>query len=140
VATFVTDTKEDAVPTAVALGPDGLAYVTLFRCQGEGASGGIAQVRPDGSSAVVLSGLSQPVAIAFDPQGRMYVVTFSRAYAPRTGQLLRVVNGGTAVVADGLDFPSALAIGPSGTVYVTELGVAGGGARLGTLLVSHLPP
>jgi sugar lactone lactonase YvrE len=129
--------SEDAVPTGIAIGPDGHAYVTLFRCQQPIAGrGGVARVASDGSFEIVASGLSNPIDVAFDNEGRMYVVEFAVDYTPGTGRVLRFNDSDAPeILIDGLTFPTSIAIAPDGSVYVTEIvSPAGGEVGSGRLL------
>ena len=141
-ATFPQVNGEDAVPTGIAIGPDGSAYVTLFRCQEPTrGKGGIVRVTPDGTARVVVSGLSNPIAVAFDSAGTMYVLEFAIDYKPRTGTLIRIGNDGRQdVILSGLMYPTSLAIDRSGVAYITGIArVTGGSAGTGALMRFALP-
>lgn len=137
VTTFPDVSGEDAVPTGIAVGPDGNAYVALFRCQEPTrGKGGIARVEQDGTYEIVVSGLSNPIDVAFDPSGQMYVLEFAVDYAPRSGRLIRIGDDGDqTTVLDGLMYPTGVAFDPEGNAYITEMAaVSGGAAGTGKLL------
>jgi sugar lactone lactonase YvrE len=128
---------EQAVPTGVAVGPDGNAYVALFRCQQPTqGKGGVARVKPDGTYDIAVSGLSNPIDVAFDSHGNLYVLEFAVDCAPETGALLRVgPDGSSTVVIDGLTYPTSVAFDTAGDAYISEIAaVSGGSAGTGTLL------
>jgi hypothetical protein len=137
VSTFPEVDGEDPVPTGIAVGPDGSAYVALFRCQSPTVGkGGVAKIRSDGGYEIVVAGLSNPIDIAFDDSGAMYVLEFSVDYSPTSGRLLRINDSGhTEVVLDGLNYPTSLAIDNRGGMYITSIASPSGGeAGTGALL------
>lgn len=120
---------EQAVPIGIAVGPDGHAYVTLFRCQVPTAGkGGVARVKPDGTYEIAVSGLSNPIDVTFDAAGTLYVLEYAVDYTPRSGRVLRVADGGaTEVVVDDLNNPTSIALDSAGRIYVTEMASSAGG-------------
>lgn len=120
---------EQAVPTGIAVGPDGRAYVTLFRCQVPTAGkGGVARVKPDGTYEIAVSGLSNPIDVAFDAAGTLYVLEYAVDYTPRSGRVLRIAhNDRTEIVIDGLNNPTSMVIDSAGRIYVTEMATPAGG-------------
>lgn len=121
-----------AIPVGLALGPDRNVYVTLFRCaEPTLGKGGIARVQADGSHDILVAGLNNPIAVAFDGMGVMYVLEFGVDYRRGTGRLLRFDKDTRQVLLDGLEFPTSLAVDPSGSLYITTI-ASPAGDRPGT--------
>jgi hypothetical protein len=114
------------VPTSVAEGPDGYLYVgelTGFPFQAGAAR--VYRVPPEGGAPeVCATGFTTITDIAFDPEGRLYVLQFSSGlgFPANTGKLSRVDTCGSAPVdlQVGLSHPTGLVIGVDGAVYVTN--------------------
>jgi sugar lactone lactonase YvrE len=127
----------DAVPTSVALGPDGNYYVgqlcgfpfpindsNIYRVP---ASGGTAQVYAGAFTAII--------DVAFGPDGSMYVLEIAKnglleafINGDWTGALIRVAPNGTRteIASTGLFAPGGVAIGKDGSLYVTNNSVFSG--------------
>jgi len=114
-----------AVPTSLAVGPDGALYVATF--PGFPALAGTAKVyrlEPGRAPVAVVSGLTQVSDIAFDHCGRLLVLEYNTTggfgsdSAP--GALLRVGRGGavSTLPVDGLNQATGLTVGADGAVYV----------------------
>jgi hypothetical protein len=116
---------DDPVPTAVAFGPDGCLYVSMFGHYPFAAgSARIERVHPDGESEVVASGLTALTDVTFDRAGRLYAVQFGEfdgeRWLPNTGAVLRIDGAGRPIpIADGLNFPNKIAFGHYGELFVT---------------------
>ncbi len=119
------------VLTGIAWGPDDSPYVTSFsELPHVDGSGQILRLQPDGNFTVSVDDLTTPIDLAFDQEGRLYVLEFVYAgdeghpYRDKTGQLLRFEReaggwGGEKVLVEGLPYPTALLIGPDGSVYIS---------------------
>jgi hypothetical protein len=119
-----------AVPTSVAVGPDGALYVGTLR--GIPSLPGTAQIYrvvPGQAPTVWATGLTAVTAIAFDPEGRLLATELSTGglLAPPTvpGALVRVSRSGgdvTTLPVTGLSAPTGVAVAANGTVYVANDG------------------
>ncbi len=123
-----------AVPTCVALGPDGNYYVgQLTGGPFPVGAANIYRVSPNGGTPeVAASGFSAVIDIAFGPDGSMYVLQISNNLlvsfggGPFTGSLIKVSPGGTRteIAAGQLTAPGGVAVGPDGALYVTNMSVS----------------
>lgn len=97
---------DGAEPRGVAIGADGSLYVALF------GRGTVAKVARSNEVSVAADGLDQPIAVGFDPEGRMLVLEQG------SGRLIRAGE----VVASDLVTPTGLMVAPDGRTYVTAAG------------------
>lgn len=130
-----------AVPTGVAVGPDGAYYVgmlTGFPFPSGGAS--VFRVVPGEEPTVYATGFSAVMDVAFGPDGTLYVLELvhngflAMMGGDVTGGLWAVPAGGGApelVLTDGLVMPGGLAVADDGTIYVANGTMAPG---MGTLI------
>jgi len=84
---------------------------------------------------VLASHLTTVLGLAFDHQGRLYVLESMTAPGGPgpgqfgTGMIVRLdASGATQTIASGLTFPTAMTFGPDGAIYVSNLGFGGPGA------------
>jgi hypothetical protein len=131
-----------AVPTSVAIGPDGAFYVgqlTGFPFPAGGAS--VYRVPANGGEPEVFAtGLTKIIDLAFAPDGSLYVLEITAAGGPPpalgAGALIRVSPDGktlTTVVGpgEGLVAPGGIAIDKDGSIYITNNSVS---PTLGTVV------
>jgi glucose/arabinose dehydrogenase len=120
----------DAVPTAVAVGPDGAYYVSeLTGIPFAAGAANIYRVVPGQAPTVAWSGFTTVIDIAFDEDGNLYVLEHSTGpvFFALPGRLLKVAPNGTrTTIIAGLTRPGSVAVGPDGALYVsthsTEIG------------------
>jgi sugar lactone lactonase YvrE len=116
--------RAQAVPTSIAVGPDGAYYVGELA---EGAGNGKARVLrvvPGEKATVFARGFTAITGLAFGPDGSMYVTQLTtdlRKFAP-TGVVVKVAPDGTRTTLGkgALTFPAGAAVGPDGALYVSN--------------------
>ena len=121
----------DAVPTSVALGPDGNYYIgqlTGFPFP-VGAANIYRVPAGGGAPTVFASGFTHIVDLTFGPDGSLYVVEIAKngllaAFEGNdwTGALIRIAPDGTRteLVPGALTAPGGVAVGSDGALYVTN--------------------
>jgi hypothetical protein len=142
---FIGPGQRNPHPTGAAVAPDGSVYVALFGTEPFRQGGGrVVRVEADGRWAPVFEALNFPIALAFAPDGRLYVLEFANAYddrvgrfRPRSGRLLAVGPGPgrrQTVVRD-VHYPTALVFTATGDAYFTEAGALSGAGEGSVLRV-----
>jgi hypothetical protein len=122
--------KAQAVPTSIAVGPDGALYVGLLRgVPSDPGTAYIYRVVPGHQPTIWARGLTAVTAIAFDQRGRLLATEYSTGgllAPPATpGALVRISHDGhtiTALPVSGLFQPTGIAVGGNGAVYVSNYG------------------
>jgi glucose/arabinose dehydrogenase len=122
-------TSVQAVPTTVALGPDGDLYVGVLT--GGPFTVGLANVyrvpADGGIPEVAYSGFTNIIDIAFGPDGSLYVLEIARNAIPNFGgggRLVRIDPDGTqtdVISGPPLIAPGGVAIGEDGALYITNM-------------------
>jgi hypothetical protein len=121
-------TTHDAVPTSIAVGPDGAYYVgELTGVPFIDGAAGVYRIEPGGDPEVLYGGFKTIIDIAFDADGDLYVLQHATGArgAAGPGVLLRIAPDGTrTTVLGGLDRPTSVAVGSDGGVFVTNHGLS----------------
>jgi hypothetical protein len=142
------DALAEAVPTAVAVGPDGAYYVSeltgfpftkgaarIWRIKPGSVDAVCDPLTPDpsGSCRSVATGFSSVIDLTFGPDRTMYVLELARdglagalVFDPPTefppiGALWSVKHGVSTKIADSLVAPGGVAVNRHGTIFVTTL-------------------
>ena len=126
----------DAVPTSVAMGPDGDLYIgQLVGFPFPVDEANVYRVPASGGTPVVAAGgFTAVVDVTFGPDGSMYVLEMATngllagfIFNDWTGALFRIKPDGTRTeIAPGaLTAPGGIAVGKDGTVYVTNNSTSG---------------
>jgi hypothetical protein len=126
------------VPTAVALYKDAFYVGNLNTFPIQDGSSKILKITPDGKIKVWATGFTTVLGLAFDKEGRLYVLenTVGNLFpTPGAGQIVRInSNGSRTMIATGLTLPTGLTIGKDGNLYVSNVGLGpnaiGGGQIL----------
>ena len=120
------------LPQGIALDGNGNLYVT------DSTNGAVLQVPVGGGAPVtVVSGLTNPHAVAVDPAGDVYVASDNQVSEYPSG-------GGTVPLGSGYNSPQGIVADASGTVYVADTGndqiveVSAGGGSQSVLAVAGI--
>jgi len=136
-----TEIPMDAVPTSVALGPDGHYYVgqlTGFPFPAGGANVYCVSAH-GGTPEVYAGGFTAIIDVAFGPDGSLYVLEIAKnglldafIFNDWTGALIRVAPDGsrTEIVPGSLFAPGGVAVGSDGILYVTNNSIFSGSGQV----------
>ncbi|MBB6099620.1 sugar lactone lactonase YvrE [Deinobacterium chartae] len=126
--------ESDAVPTGLAFGDDGSAYVALLPGSFMPEAAKVYRVSGAGEVSEYAGGLSTVTDLRRGPDGNLYATQLGQfgeqGPVPGSGSVVRVVPGGKPeVVISGLTLPSSLDFNADGDVYVVTgaLGAPGSG-------------
>jgi hypothetical protein len=141
----------EAVPTSVAIGPDGYWYVGELKgfpfTPGESRIWRIApwarnakcnEERPSGGCSLWMDGFTSITGLTFGPDGALYVAEIVKhgvfglfSGTDMVGALYRVWHGHrTELVPGRLTVPGDVAVARNGTIYVTNKSVSIGGGEV----------
>ena len=131
VAAFPDLAGVEAVPTGVAVGPDGAFYLgQLTGFPFTPGAADIFRIDPDtGETTVFASGFTNITDIAFSDDGTLYVLQFADAgvLGGPPGSIQKLNADGThELVYGGLIAPTGLEVGADGALYVTNFSPAPG--------------
>ncbi len=144
------EARAQAVPTAVAVGPDGALYVgelggSPFRT----GTSDIFRIVPGHRATVWARGFTAIEDMAFDSAGRLDVLEIDRRGLddpgfndgkPASGAIIRVSGGHrTTLVSRGLTYPTGMAV-VGDTAYVSNDGVSSAGDGTGGEVVAVTLP
>ena len=116
------------IPTGIAPGPGGGAYVAYFsHAPYEEGGAKVVVVERDSTVSDVWSGLTLVTALAIGLDGVLYALEMAtghgdepQAIAPGTGRVVRMTGAETGEpVVTGLALPVAMDFGPDGALYVS---------------------
>ncbi|MFS0514063.1 ScyD/ScyE family protein [Nostoc sp. UIC 10607] len=115
-----------SVPTAIAIGPDGAAYVSELT--GYPYQEGIARIfklGDDNQPTVFADGFTQLTDLDFDAAGNLYALQYNNESpwkGSRDGSLIQLAPDGTRTTlwsGDGIESAAAFTIGPDGAFYIS---------------------
>jgi hypothetical protein len=148
---FPAELPAEAVPTSVAVGPDGYWYVgelkgfpftpgasRIWRISPRARDVVCDPTAKHGPCTLFADGFTSVVGLDFGPHGDLYVVEIVKAGVFNlftggdiTGALWRVRHGHKTEIASGqLTAPGGVAVSRHGTIYVTNRSVAVGGGEV----------
>jgi sugar lactone lactonase YvrE len=139
------------VPTGIARGPDGSAYVgNLTATPYADGTAKVVQIMPDGTVTEVWTGLTAVTGVAVGADGTLYATEMSTGntdappfVVPGSGRVVRQTGPASAEpVAEGLMLPVGLALGPDGALYVPmpAQGLNDGSGMIGRLDIAGTGP
>ena len=131
------------VPTAIAYHQENFYVGNLNTFPIASGSSKILKITPSGSIDPFVWGLTTVLGVAFDDQGRMYVLENTTGHpfpTPGTGDIVRINSGGNPqVIASGLFLPTAMTFGPDGALYVSNVGFGPPPVGLGQVVRVTVP-
>ena len=124
----------DAVPTSIAVGPDGAYYVgELSGVPFAAGAANVYRVVPGQAPQVFRTGFTTVTDIDFGPDGSLYVVEHSTGpqFFVLPGDIVRIRPDGTrTVLVANLNRPTSLVVDSTGSVYYTNRGITAGAGEV----------
>lgn len=126
----------DAVPSSVAVGPDGAYYVSELT--GSPFPIGAARIYrflPGKKPQIYATGFTNVIDMAFEREGSLLVLEIARKSLrsnDTTGALIRLKPNGSRqiVMSKGLKMPTAVAIGNDNAIYISNCGACAGNGQV----------
>ena len=139
----ISNVQGHIVPTALAYDDHDFYVGNLDTFPIKDGSSKIMKITPGGHITTVYIGFSDVLGLAFDSEGRLYVLentTGNPFPTPGTGKILRV-NGKNdyTEIATGLMLPTAMTFGPDGNLYVSNWGFGPPPVGMGQVLKVTVP-
>ena len=139
----VSNTQGHIVPTAIAYDGHDFFISNLDTFPIKDGSSKIMKITPGGQLTTVAINFTTVLGLAFDGQGRLYVLentTGNPFPTPFTGKVVRIDGKNqTTEIATGLFLPTAMTMGPDGNLYVSNVGFGPPPVGLGQVLKITLP-
>jgi sugar lactone lactonase YvrE len=121
----ISNVEGHIVPTALAI-HNGNFFIGNLETFPIKASAKVMKITPDGAITTLYIDLQTIVGLAFDAQGRLYVLEMSTDNpnpTPGTGKIVRIDGKNNYTdIATGLSFPTAMTFGSDGNLYVSNKG------------------
>ena len=131
------------VPTAIAYDGENFFVSNLDTFPIKDGSSKIMKITPSGRLTTVAIGFTTVLGLAFDGEGRLYVLentTGNPFPTPGTGKVVRIDGKNqTTEIATGLFLPTAMTFGPDGNLYVSNVGFGPPPVGLGQVLKITVP-
>ena len=139
----ISNVQGHIVPTALAYDGRDFYVGNLDTFPIKDGSSKIMKITPGGNITTVYIGFSDILGLAFDSEGRLYVLentTGNPFPTPGTGKVLRVDGKNKYTeIATGLMLPTAMTFGPDGNLYVSNWGFGPPPSGMGQVLRVIVP-
>jgi sugar lactone lactonase YvrE len=116
--------KSQAVPTSLALGPDGAVYVGELALGAGKGKARIWRVPLDGTPPTVFAtGFTTITGLAFAPDGSLYISEFTlnpKTFSPKGAIVHRKADGTVTTYKKSIAYPAGLAVAADGSLYVSN--------------------